>query len=62
MENPMTSRSTAIIIGAGFGGLSAAVELAAAGRSVTIYEAGPRVGGKADEVIVDGQNKAGDAV
>ncbi|MCO4746772.1 MAG: phytoene desaturase [Proteobacteria bacterium] len=46
--------SDVIIIGAGFGGLAAAIELAASGRSVTVFEAGPRVGGKADEVVIDG--------
>lgn len=46
--------SDVIVIGAGFGGLAAAVTLAAAGRSVEVIEAGPRPGGKADEIVVDG--------
>ncbi|MCO4748179.1 MAG: FAD-dependent oxidoreductase [Proteobacteria bacterium] len=43
-----------IVIGAGFGGLAAAIELASSGLEVVVYEAGPRVGGKADEVVIDG--------
>jgi phytoene desaturase len=38
-----------VIIGAGVGGLSAAIRLAAAGRSVAVYEANPAVGGKMSE-------------
>lgn len=34
------------IIGAGMAGLSAAVELAAAGKAVTLYEAAPQAGGR----------------
>ena len=34
------------IIGAGLAGLSAAVDLTAAGRTVTVYEAGPAAGGR----------------
>jgi len=34
------------VIGAGLAGLSAALDLAAAGRRVTIYEAGPAAGGR----------------
>ncbi|TNE89625.1 MAG: phytoene desaturase [Deltaproteobacteria bacterium] len=43
-----------VVIGAGMGGLAAAIELAATGVEVDLFEAGPRVGGKADEVLVDG--------
>lgn len=35
-----------VVIGAGVGGLSAAIRLAAAGKQVTIYEKNERVGGK----------------
>ncbi len=42
------------IIGAGIGGLTAALELAGAGCEVSVYEAGPRVGGKAGVAEHDG--------
>jgi phytoene desaturase len=42
------------IIGAGVGGLSAAIRLAAAGRKVAMYEQNPRVGGKMSEIRTDG--------
>ena len=43
-----------IIIGAGFGGLSAAIRLAAAGKEVLLLEASGSAGGKAGEITVDG--------
>jgi phytoene dehydrogenase-like protein len=39
-----------VIIGAGPGGLSAAIHLAAAGRRVTVFEKNATVGGKMNEV------------
>ena len=42
------------IIGAGIGGLVAALLLAAAGREVVVCEAGPSPGGKLRQVILDG--------
>lgn len=42
------------VIGAGMGGLAAAIRLASAGMSVVVYEAGPRPGGKAGIAEVDG--------
>ena len=39
--------SSAIVVGAGFGGLSAAIDLAAAGVRVTVLEQAQAVGGKA---------------
>lgn len=43
-----------IIIGAGIGGLSAAIRLAAAGRRVIIYEQNETVGGKMNQVCAGG--------
>ncbi len=43
-----------LIIGAGIGGLSTAIRLAAAGQRVTIYEKNPQVGGKMDQIMADG--------
>ncbi|QDG51229.1 phytoene desaturase [Persicimonas caeni] len=42
------------IIGAGMGGLSSAISLAARGHEVTVYEAGPRSGGKVGIATHDG--------
>jgi phytoene desaturase len=43
-----------IVVGAGIGGLSAAIRLAASGARVTIFEAHARPGGKAGIEVVDG--------
>jgi phytoene desaturase len=43
-----------VVIGAGVGGLSAAVRLAARGLSVDVLEAGGRVGGKLGVRVIDG--------
>ena len=43
-----------LIIGAGIGGLSTAIRLAAAGQRVTIYEKNPQVGGKMGQIVADG--------
>ena len=44
----------AIVVGAGIGGLSAAIVLASEGVRVTVIEAGPNAGGKAATVELDG--------
>ena len=45
-----------VVVGAGFAGLAAARDLAAAGRSVAVVEARPRVGGRVrNESIGDGK-------
>ncbi len=46
--------SSTVIIGAGFGGLAAAIELAARGESVTVIEREPVPGGKARAIDVAG--------
>ena len=43
-----------VIIGAGIGGLSTAVRLAAAGQKVCIYEKNTTVGGKMSQITADG--------
>ncbi|HAJ35875.1 MAG TPA: phytoene desaturase [Chloroflexi bacterium] len=43
-----------VVIGAGIGGLSAAIRLAAAGRRVAVLEQGAQVGGKMSQVVQDG--------
>lgn len=44
----------ALIVGAGFGGLSCAIELAIRGFRVTVLERQPSVGGKLQRVLIDG--------
>jgi len=39
-------KSSAVVVGAGIGGLSAAIDLSSQGIAVTLLEAGPAVGGK----------------
>ncbi len=46
------SRSRVVVVGAGIGGLTAAVELARAGLDVELVERAPRPGGKMREVTV----------
>ncbi|GIV71449.1 NAD(P)/FAD-dependent oxidoreductase [Caldilinea sp.] len=49
-----TARPCAVILGAGIGGLSAAVRLASAGWRVTMLEQNPTVGGKMNQIERDG--------
>ena len=44
----------ATIIGAGLGGLSAAINLAATGMEVSVFETHDQAGGKAGSVVIDG--------
>ncbi|MGB1287488.1 MAG: phytoene desaturase family protein, partial [Aggregatilineales bacterium] len=48
------AESPIIVIGAGIGGMSAAIRLRATGRNVVIYEKNERVGGKMYEMRQDG--------
>lgn len=50
----MTETRRAVVVGAGFGGLAAAVGLAARGWQVDVVETGARAGGKAGIVVLDG--------
>jgi len=43
------------IIGGGYAGMSAAVELCLLGRQVTVFEAGQTLGGRARRVVIDGK-------
>ena len=47
ISDAVPGRADVVVIGAGFAGLSAAVRLAAAGRSVVVVEQAPRLGGRA---------------
>lgn len=49
-------RAPTLVIGAGFGGLAAAVELAARGEQVVVIERAATPGGKARTVTVDGRS------
>ncbi|MBK5957544.1 CrtD protein [Rhodoplanes elegans] len=49
------ARESAIVVGAGAGGLAAAIDLALAGVAVTVVEAAPAPGGKLREVVVGGR-------
>jgi phytoene dehydrogenase-like protein len=50
----MDEGSPIIVVGAGIGGLSAAIRLAVAGKQVVVYEQNGRVGGKMGQVVHDG--------
>ncbi|MGE5073793.1 MAG: phytoene desaturase family protein [Anaerolineae bacterium] len=50
----MDSKPTAVVIGAGIGGISAAARLARQGFSVTVLEKNEKPGGRANQIIRDG--------
>ncbi len=50
----MSNKSDVIVVGAGLAGLSAAIHLQAAGRSVTVIEASDRAGGRVSSDHIDG--------
>ena len=51
---PTDSRKPVVIIGAGIGGLSAAIRPAAAGRRAVMLEQNPAAGGKMSQIVQDG--------
>jgi 1-hydroxycarotenoid 3,4-desaturase len=50
----MSAAPTVAVVGAGMGGLAAAMDLASRGYRVTLFEAHPTVGGKMRAPVVDG--------
>lgn len=50
----MSVKSTALVIGAGIGGITTAARLARAGYSVTVFEKNARPGGRCDQLVRDG--------
>ena len=53
--SPLRTALSVAIIGGGWAGLAAAVELCTAGASVTVYEAAKQLGGRARSVAIDGR-------
>ncbi|SMC29294.1 squalene-associated FAD-dependent desaturase [Andreprevotia lacus DSM 23236] len=51
----MTTRQTVAVLGGGYAGMAAATALAAAGRKVCVFEAGPVLGGRARRISIDGR-------
>src|SRR5262245_58886410 len=54
MDTAAACMKTTAIIGAGIGGLGAAIWLAAQGQHVVIFEKNAQVGGKMSEIAADG--------
>ncbi len=50
----MSSKPTALIIGAGIGGIATAARLARSGYRVTVLEKNTRPGGRCDQLVRDG--------
>src|SRR5512147_165827 len=50
----MSTKSTALVIGAGIGGIATAARLARAGYRVTVLEKNARPGGRCDQLVRDG--------
>ena len=50
----MTQKPTAIVIGAGIGGIATAARLAKNGYSVTVLEKNETPGGRANQIVRDG--------
>lgn len=58
-ERAPAGEGRVVVIGGGLGGLSAAIHLAASGRRVTLYEANPTLGGRANRLVLeDGEGGA----
>src|SRR5512135_2484246 len=50
----MSTKSTALVIGAGIGGIATAARLARAGYRVTVVEKNAKPGGRCDQLVRDG--------
>lgn len=55
MNKNAQNTPTVVVVGGGMGGLAAAVDLAASGARVVVYDRRPRAGGKVRTVDVDGK-------
>ncbi|MDD3908159.1 MAG: FAD-dependent oxidoreductase, partial [Bacteroidales bacterium] len=50
----MTEKKSAVIIGAGVGGIATAIQLAKNGYDVKVYEKNPTPGGRCGQIVRDG--------
>ncbi|WP_200916945.1 hydroxysqualene dehydroxylase HpnE [Jeongeupia sp. HS-3] len=55
MQRSLNTSTHIAVLGGGYAGMAAAVELADAGARVTVFEAGPVLGGRARRVSIDGR-------